>query len=284
MAVIAYQDALLDVKARVAKSRSSFHAGMAILPKARRDAMYALYAFCREVDDIADDGATLEERTQGLQQWRERIALLFRNKQVSDSITAALQPAIESFQLVETDFQAIIDGMAMDAGDPICAPDHKMLDLYCDRVASAVGRASVRIFGDNSPTAMDLSYHLGRAFQLTNILRDIYEDAQRGRLYLPEELLKKHNVASRVPAEVVKDANLPAVCRELAVEAEQHFTLADKAMSACKPEAMKPAKIMRAYYGAIFEKLKRCDWKNISKRVTLPKWKKLWLVLRELFP
>lgn len=276
-----YQQAIDDVKARVAASRTSFHAGMAILPKARREAMYALYAFCREVDDIADDGATFEERERGLQQWRERIANLFRGNP-SDNITTALAPAIQRFDLVEKDFQDIIDGMAMDAGMPICAPDVETLDLYCDRVASAVGRVSVRIFGDASLKAMKVSHHLGHAFQLTNILRDLAEDTTRGRLYLPEDLLAKHGVLSRVPSEVLRDPYLPAVCRDLAVQAHSHFTAADKAMQGCNPSAMRPAKIMRAYYGAIFDRLVADDWRNVSTRVNLPKWQKIWLVLRHL--
>jgi len=276
-----YQQAMEDVKARVSKSRSSFHAGMAILPKPRREAMYAFYAFCREVDDIADEGATPEARARGLQEWRERITNLFKGKP-GDSITAALAPAIGRFGLIEKDFQDIIDGMAMDAGNPICAPEMKLLDLYCDRVASAVGRVSVRIFGDSSAEAMTLSHHLGRAFQLTNILRDLHEDAQRGRLYLPAELLAKHHVASRAPTEVLVDPELPSLCRELSSTARDHFAAADAAMKVCKPSAMKPVRIMRAYYGAIFEKLVGDGWRHISTRVTLPKWKKLWLVLKNL--
>ena len=116
-----------------------------------------------------------------------------------------MRPPIKAFGLVQNDFQDIIDGMGMDAEKPICAPDMKTLDLYCDRVASAVGRVSVRIFGDDSPKAMELSHHLGRAFQLTNILRDLGEDAERGRLYLPEELLAAHGITSRSPAEVLRD-------------------------------------------------------------------------------
>src|ERR1700689_197902 len=107
-----YQHAMAEVKARVKHSRTSFHAGMRLLPKARREAMYALYAFCREVDDIADDGATAEERQRDLQTWRERIANLFRTSEANDPITAALAPAIKRFALVEKDFQDIIDGMS----------------------------------------------------------------------------------------------------------------------------------------------------------------------------
>jgi phytoene synthase len=278
MMAVPYQQAMADVKARVSSSRTSFHAGMAILPKTRREAMYAFYAFCRDVDDIADDSPTLEESAKGLQQWRERIADMFRNKP-SESITAALAPAVARFGLVESDFQSIIDGMAMDA-KIICAPDAASLDLYCDRVASAVGRVSVRIFGDASPKAMEVSHHLGRALQLTNILRDLAEDAKRGRLYLPEELLAKHNIISRNPLEVLKDPNLRTVSRDIAAQAQTHFTAADAAIRQCKPSAMRPARIMRAYYGAIFDRLVAEDWRDIAVRVRLPKWQKLWLVLK----
>src|SRR3984957_16359827 len=276
-----YQKAIAGVKARVAASRTSFHAGMAILPRERREAMYALYAFCREVDDIADDGGSREQRAQGLEEWRTRIADLFRGK-ADDNITESLLPAIGRYRLIENDFQAIIDGMAMDAGEPICAPDEKTLDLYCDCVASAVGRALVRIFGDSSDKAMEVSHHLGRAFQLTNILRDIAEDAARGRLYLPEELLAQHGVASRKPNEVLRDPSLRAVCRTLAQRARLHFDAADLAMQSCIPSAMRPARIMRAYYGAIFERLVKADWRDPSVRISLPKWQKYWLVLRHL--
>ncbi|MGE3624135.1 MAG: presqualene diphosphate synthase HpnD [Bdellovibrionales bacterium] len=280
---LTYSTALEEVKSRVNASRSSFFAGMAILPKQRREAMYALYAFCREVDDIADDGATLEARIDGLQQWRRRIASLFHGQPPEESITAALAPAIDCFGLVEKDFQDIIAGMEMDAAEPpICAPNMQTLDLYCDRVASAVGRASVRIFGDPGDTAMKVSHHLGRAFQLTNILRDLAEDAARGRLYLPEELLSRHGITSRNPAEVLNDPRLHLACRELADRTRNHFYEAGEAMDDCIPSAMRPARMMRAYYGAIFERLVTLDWKNPRQRVTLSPWQKLWLAGKNL--
>lgn len=278
---IPYETAIEDVKARVTASRTSFHAGMAILPKTRREAMYALYAFCRVVDDIADDSPTREESARGLQQWRERIATLFRDE-ATDTITAALLPAITTYHLVEKDFQDIIDGMDMDAASVIVAPDAQTLDIYCDRVASAVGRASVRIFGDNSARGMDVAYNLGRAFQLTNILRDLAEDAARGRVYLPAELLNDHGIAHRDPAAIMAHPNLRAVCRAMSKQAQAYFDAADVAMRDCIPSAMKPAKVMRAYYGAIFDKLVAEDWRNPQQRVTLSKGQKLWLVLRAL--
>lgn len=280
MAVIAISstEAMADVRARVVKSRSSFHAGMAILPKARREAMYALYAFCRDVDDIADDSPTPEAAAKGLALWRQRIAGLFKG-QAADSITTALLPAVKEFGLVEEDFQAIIDGMEMDAA-VICAPDEKTFDLYCDRVASAVGRVSVRIFGDASPKAMEVAYHLGRALQITNILRDMPEDAARGRMYLPAELLAKHGLASCNLAEIVRDIRLPLAGRDLAQRAAGHFEAADAAMACCIPSAMRPARVMRAYYGAILQRLIIADWHDPLRRISLPAWQKLWLVLR----
>ena len=278
VAAISYEQAYADVLARVTRSRSSFHAGMAVLPKARREAMYALYAFCREVDDIADESPSLDVAATGLSLWRQRVADLFKGR-ASETITTALLPAVKNFALVESDFQAIIDGMAMDSV-AIRAPDEKTFDLYCDRVASAVGRVSVRIFGDSSPKAMDVAYYLGRALQTTNILRDLAEDTHRGRLYLPEELLAKHGVVSREPVDVLHDKQLPAVCRDLALRAAALFDAADLAMAQCVPSAMRPARVMRAYYGAILRRLLADNWQQPLKRVGLPSWQKAWLVLR----
>lgn len=278
---VSYEKAIADVKARVNASRTSFKAGMAVLPKDRRDGMYALYAFCRAVDDIADDSPTTEISLKGLNEWRKRIAALFEGRP-SEAITSALAPAIARYKLCEEDFQAIIDGMVMDATSTICVPDEKTLDLYCDRVASAVGRVSVRIFGDSTENAMAVAYHLGRAFQMTNILRDLKEDADRGRCYLPEELINKQGISSRNPQEILKNSNIQFVCKEFALQAQNQFQYADRAIKLCNPSAMKPAKVMRAYYGAIFNKLLIQDWHYPWSRVTLPQWQKFWLVLRHL--
>ena len=254
---------------------------MAILPKARREGMYALYGFCRAVDDIADDSPTPEIAAHGLQEWREWITAAFQGKP-SNAITTALLPAIREFKLIEKDFQEIIDGMAMDSV-AIVAPDMATLDTYCDRVASAVGRVSVRIFGDAGADAMRVAYHLGRALQLTNILRDVAEDAARGRLYLPRELLDKHGIAMRDPHEVLQHAQLAVVCRDLAIVARDHYTQADLCMKKRPAETMRPAQIMRVYYGAIFDRLVALDWQDPNKRVTLPKWQKLALLLKGFF-
>jgi presqualene diphosphate synthase len=240
--------------------------------------MFEIYSFCRAVDDIADNGGPREVQIARLQRWRDDLDATYAGAPRQRLL--ALAQAIENFQLRCEDFMAVIDGMEMDVLSTIAAPDWAMLDLYCDRVASAVGRVSVRIFGDDREQAMAVSYHLGRAFQLTNILRDLAEDAARSRLYLPEELLTKYNVASRIPAEVLRDLNLQAVCREMAVTTRGYFIAADAAMKLCKPSAMRPARIMRSYYGAIFNRLVALDWKDPTRRVCLPGWQKMWLMLK----
>ncbi len=146
--------------------------------------MYAIYAFCRLVDDVADEPAPMEAKRAGLGAWRERgRRRLCRAGE--DAVTRVLVAAVRRFGLRQQDFQAVIDGMQMDAETVIAAPDFATLDLYCDRVAAAVGRLSVRAFGDSSAQADAVAFSLGRALQLTNILRDLAEDAARGRLYLP---------------------------------------------------------------------------------------------------
>ena len=171
------------VEAVVRGAGTSFYRGMAVLPPARRHAMYGIYAFCRIVDDIAYDPAPFETRRPRLDAWRRRVAGLYRGE-TDDAVTRVLAGAVAAFGLRQSDFEAVIDGMEMDAA-AIVAPSLAELDLYCDRVAAAVGRLSVRAFGDASPAADQVAWHLGRALQLTNILRDIAEDAARGRLYLP---------------------------------------------------------------------------------------------------
>ncbi len=280
MSSLPYPEAMAAVIAKVKASRTSFHRGMAILPKKRRNAMYAVYAFCRVVDDIADDSPSPEVAGRDLQTWRHRLSDAFQNKP-SDEITSALIPAIAEFGLVEKDFQQIIDGMEMDA-IAIVAPNLETLDLYCDNVASAVGRISVRVFGDEGAAAMDVAHHLGRALQLTNILRDLAEDASRGRLYLPKELLEKHGITSRSPKEILRDPRLTSVCLDLATLAETHYRKADLSMKKCGRRNLRPAWIMRIYYGAIFDKLRQYGWRDPSVRISLSKAEKMFLFLKSL--
>jgi phytoene synthase len=252
---------------------------MRVLPPDRRHAMYAIYAFCRVVDDIADDDAVpLAERLPRLAAWRTRIAELYRG--VTDGpVTRVLAEAVRRYALRQEDFLAVIDGMQMDAETPIVAPDLATLDLYCDCVAAAVGRLSVRAFGDASPAADRVAYALGRALQLTNILRDVREDADRGRLYLPREYLDAAAVPHD-PLAALGAPRLPEVCARIAALAHAQFGAARAAMAECDRQAMRPARLMGATYAAILTRLERRGWARLDERVSLPAWQKLWVAVR----
>jgi phytoene synthase len=267
-----------EVTALVKSSGTSFYYGMKVLPAPRRDAMYALYAFCRVVDDIADEPAPFEQKETELNAWRERIAGLYRGD-APDALTRTLLSATRTYDLREEDYLAIIDGMAMDAGAPIVAPTLATLDVYCDRVASAVGRHSVRIFGDPSPAAQDVAYALGRALQLTNILRDVGEDAARGRLYLPFEWLAEAGIPAD-PAAALMSANLPRVCKRVAKLADHNFDEAFATMAMCERKPMRPARLMAASYRPLLATLRARNFDYAGPRVSLPKWRKALLALR----
>ena len=272
------QSDLDAVEKLVVAAGTSFFRGMRVLPPDRRAAMYGIYAFCRIVDDIADEGGTLTEKLRDLAAWRARISRLFQGD-ADEPVTRVLAAATQLFHLREEDFAAVIDGMRTDAETVVVAPDLAALDLYCDRVASAVGRLSVRAFGDMSAQADQVAWHLGRALQLTNILRDIKEDADRGRVYLPAEYLDQAGV-TRDPALVPRAPGLPVVCRRLAADAHVHFDKAWAFMDQCDAKAMKPARVMGATYAAILRHLEASGWRDVTKRVSLPLWHKLWLVGR----
>jgi presqualene diphosphate synthase len=274
-------DAMLHqtIRHRVEAAGTSFYWAMRLLPKHRRNAMYAVYAFCREVDDIADGERTVEYKIAALAAWREEIDALYAGHPRNIVAEALSKPAVR-YDLRRRDFLAIIDGMEMDARADIRAPDLAMLDLYCARVASSVGHLSVQVFGDPSDAAHAVADSLGRALQLTNILRDLGEDAGRGRLYLPREILDRHGIRETDPTAVLRHPALPAVCREVAAIAEEHFQSSMRAMAGCSRWAMRPAAVMAAIYHATLSALLRTGWRNPAARVNVSKPLKLWLVLR----
>jgi len=269
---------LAAVEAIVLRAGTSFHRGMKVLVADRRAAMYAIYAFCRIVDDVADEPGPLPDKLAGLAAWRQRIAALYAG-QADDAVTRVLLPAIGRYALRQDDFVAVIDGMQMDAETVIVAPNLAELDLYCDRVAAAVGRLSVRAFGDGSADADVVAWHLGRALQHTNILRDVAEDAGRDRLYLPAEWLRDAGVPAD-PQAVLAHAGTAAVCARMAAAAHGHFDAAHAAMARCAPRAMRPARLMGATYDALLHRLERRGWTRLDQPVRVPKWHKLLIALR----
>ncbi len=277
-ALDAAQADLDEVESVVRAAGTSFYRGMRVLPPDRRAAMYAIYGFCRLVDDIADDPSPFEAKLPRLGHWREKVDGLYAGR-AEDAITRVLALAVPRFGLRREDFLAIIDGMQMDAEAEIVAPDMAQLDLYCDRVAAAVGRLSVRAFGDDSDAADKVAWHLGRALQLTNILRDLAEDAERGRLYLPREWLLSAAVPC-TPAGALAAPGLAVVCSRMSSLAHQHFRDAEAAMRLCDRRAMRPARLMGATYLATLVRLEQRGWVKLNQRVGLPAWQKIWLVLR----
>lgn len=266
----------------VKASGTSFYHGMKMLPAARRDAMYAVYAFCRVVDDIADeDSVEFTKKQTELDAWRQRINALYTTRQADDPVSRTLLCVIQDYNARQEDFIALIDGMEMDAGIPIIAPTLAELDLYCDRVASAVGRISVRVFGDSSPMADEVAYSLGRGLQLTNILRDVAEDAERGRIYLPSEFLSESGI-SHDPSMILSNSELPIVCSKVAEMADDYFNAANAAMAKCNATAMRPARMMEESYRPLLEILRDRRFDYSQGRVSLPKWRKMMLAARLL--
>jgi phytoene synthase len=260
-------------------SKSSFYAGMRILPKAEREAMYAVYGFCRIVDDIADDQTLpLADQRARLDQWRRDLDALYAGGDAGQA--AMLAEAVARYRLDKADFLAVVDGMQMDL-EGVRAPDLETLYLYCDRVAVAVGRLSVKIFGMPPQTGAELAHHLGRALQLTNVLRDIDEDAELGRLYLPQEYLREAGITTTVPERAIAAPGVAKVCERLAETAEAHFREADRIMAAKPPGRLLAPRLMEARYAAILKALRARGWNTPRRKVKVSKAALVWTLVRQ---
>ena len=264
---------------RAAVSGSSFYAGMRVLPKVERAAMFAIYGFCRRVDDIADDQQGDQAgRTRQLEAWRADIEGLFGDS--SPGQAEFLTEAVRRFELAKADFLAVIDGMQMDVDRDIRWPGFAELDLYCDRVASAVGRLSVRVFGMDRASGQDLAHHLGRALQLTNILRDIDEDAAIGRVYLPIEALDTAGITPVSPEALIADPNLDIAARWLAGKAGQHFAQAHAILAARPKGRLIAPRLMDEAYSRLLHRMMERGWRLPRRRVRVSKSALLWSLLR----
>ena len=267
-----------EANAATTASGSSFYAAMRILPREQRQAMYDIYAFCRAVDDIADDGGDRVERLMRLSQWRRDIDAIYAGKPAAR--LASLAQAVRAFGLARADFLAVIDGMEMDVRADIRAPDLATLDLYCDRVASAVGRLSVRVFGMSEADGIALAHHLGRALQLTNALRDIDEDAAIGRLYLPREYLDAAGIVSSDPQAVAANPALGQACAKVAALAAEHFEKADAIMARNPRAVVRAPRIMGEAYHSILRRLIARGWAAPRAPVKLGKGRIAQILIR----
>ena len=272
-------EATAHVRAVTVASGTSFYWAMRCLPRARREAMFAIYTFCREVDDIADDEGTPDDKRRRLDAWRDEIDALYAG--APGRLTArALAAPVRRFGLRREDFLAVIDGMEMDLGDGLKAPRFAELELYCHRVAGAVGLLSIRAFGAGGPRAEAFALALGTALQLTNILRDLVEDAERDRLYLPRELLDEAGIGAAPPREVLRHAALPGVCAALARIADERFEEARAALADCDRRALRPGVAMMMHYRRLLRALERRGWTRIDRPVRISAPAKLLIALR----
>jgi phytoene synthase len=257
---------------------------MQILPAHKRAAMFDIHSFCRAVDDIADGDATPFEKRAALERWRDDVDASYRG--LSPARLQAMQRHIEAFGLAREDFHALIDGMLMDAqAHPICAPPGSTLDLYCDRVASAAGRLSVRVFGMPPGDGVLLAHHLGRALQLTNILRDIDEDAAIGRAYLPRALLLgagiDDGVCDQGAGAIAAHPALPKACAGVVAQARRHYAAARDVLRRNPGAPTRAPRLMAGLYQALLARLVARGWQRPRAPVRVGSLARIGILLRD---
>jgi len=261
---------------KAAASGSSFYYSFMFLPKLRREAITALYAFCREVDDIADECHDIDIARTKLAWWRAEIGNLYAGKP-QHPVTKALATPIKDYALEEKHFQEIIDGMEMDLNQSRYV-DFDELQLYCYRVASVVGILAASIFGYTNPATLLYAHDLGLAFQLTNITRDVGEDARRDRIYLPLEELEKFNVSEHDILHGHESDNVKQLLDFQIDRAESYYDKAFSQLPAEDRKAQRTGLIMAAIYRAVLDEIKLDGaQKVLNSRTSLTPLRKLWL-------
>ena len=260
---------------KAAKSGSSFYYSFMFLPAERRQAITALYAFCREVDDVVDECHDLSLAQTKLEWWRQEIGRVY-NGTPTHPVGLALKDVIKGFRLPQEQLLEIIDGMAMDLSQTRYL-DFKGLQLYCYRVASVVGLLAAEIFGYQDRQTLKYAHDLGLAFQLTNIIRDVGEDARRGRIYLPIEDLQRFDV----PAKDILEARYSDAFRELmafqAERAEKFYDQAFAQLPAVDRKAQRPGLVMAAIYRTLLREIARDGFMVLDRRTSLTPLRKVWL-------
>lgn len=266
--------------ARIAeRSGSTFFWPMLLLPPAQRTAMFAVYAFCREVDDIVDEAGDPEDKRVRLAVWREQIHSLFLGGAPRSPVAEALAGAVGRYHLPRAELEAVVDGVAMDLA-LIRAPALDVLRLYCRRVAGAVGLLAVRIFDRADDETEAFALALGEALQLTNILRDLHPDAGLGRLYLPREYLVRAGILDTDPATVLAHPGLPKTCELLAAEAERRYEEAEALLARWPARRLWSARAMMILYRRLLDRLRERGWSALDVEPTLGTAERAGVTLR----
>ncbi len=260
---------------KAAKSGSSFYYSFLFLPQQQRQAIIALYAFCREVDDVVDECTDPGVAETKLNWWRTEIDKLFADKP-DHPVTQSLQTALQHFNLPQEHFIEIIDGMEMDLNQFTYA-SFKELSLYCYRVASVVGLMAAEIFGYEDRHTLKYAHNLGMALQLTNILRDVAEDSQRGRIYLPQDELTRFNVSQDDILNFKMSDNARSLFTFQARRAHEYYEKAFAALPESDRYSQRSGIIMAAIYKATLEEIENDDLDVLTQRVSLTPVRKLWI-------
>jgi phytoene synthase len=263
---------------RTARSGTSFYYSFLFLPPERRRAITALYAFCREVDDVVDEVSDPALARTKLAWWRREIGAVFTGSP-QHPVALALKPVVATYRLPEAHFQTVIDGMAMDL-DCNRYLDFAELERYCHCVAGAVGLLSAEIFGYANPATRQYARDLGIAFQLTNIIRDVGEDARRGRIYLPQDELAHHGVTA---ASLLRHESSPALTALMAAQVARARLWHARAMAALPAEdrrSQRPGLIMAGIYRALLDEIERDGYRVLHHRIALTPLRKLWIALK----
>jgi phytoene synthase len=263
---------------KAASSGSSFYYSFLFLPSERRRAITALYAFCREVDDVVDEGMDPQVAAAKLAWWRAEVANLFAGR-AQHPVTQALEPFRDRFSIDQKKLGEIIDGMEMDLRQTRYL-DWAGLERYCYRVASVVGLLAAGIFGYRDARTLDYAKNLGIAFQLTNIIRDVGEDARKNRVYLPVEDLQRFGVPA---ADILQAKETPAFRSLMEFQAERARGFYQSAMSALPPEdrrAQRPGLIMAAIYRTLLDEIQRGGFHVLTQRTSLTPLRKFWIAWR----
>ena len=271
----------LNVENIVKKSGSSFYWGMKLLPEIKKRAMFSVYAFCRVVDDIADNSGTIKSKKTKLNDWKKKIDSIYNNNNKNESILKELKTSIETFNLEKRDFISIIDGMLMDVKKKIQFPSKTEFEIYCERVAVAVGYLSIKIFGLSGYEGKKYAYSLGMAFQLTNIVRDFREDLDMERCYIPRSKLKKYGIKGSL-SNLDKTNKIQEVLQDILKDADKFFKKADKISKNLDKKKIIASELMKQFYKKIHKKMfnKNID---IEKKVRLNFFDKTFILINFIF-
>ncbi|MBA5687672.1 presqualene diphosphate synthase HpnD [Rugamonas apoptosis] len=260
---------------KTAQSGSSFYYSFLFLTPERRRAITALYAFCREVDDTVDECTDESVARVKLAWWRKEISGMYEGKQ-SHPVTQALQPHLAPYKLQEQHLQAIIDGMEMDLNQSRYL-DYKALQRYCWHVASVVGILSASIFGATRPETLQYAEKLGHAFQLTNIIRDVGEDARKGRIYLPISELQQFNVTAADLLNAKHSENFEQLMKFQVARAQAAYDEAFALLPKEDRRAQRPGLMMAAIYRTLLTEVEADGYHVLKQRISLTPIRKLWL-------